>query len=174
DDRIEVTFVDPDAEEAEPAAAPQPTTLNLEHLVLSARGAPEESEFLQAETERLRGIVDGDGWRGRKDRDLEAMRSKAFWESSETGLHLFEIPQRKRSFSRIAVRVAVAPLPFAAPETDPGSLARSALAELPSATTIVRRYRVGPSPLVRDAVHDWRTGRLDRVLAGDFDVIANT
>jgi hypothetical protein len=28
-----------------------------------------------------------------------------------------------------------------------------------------------PSPLVRDSVRGWRTGRLDRVLAGDFDLM---
>jgi ATP-dependent Clp protease ATP-binding subunit ClpC len=39
--------------------------------------------------------------------------------------------------------------------------------------TIVRRYREEPSPLVRDAVRGWRTGRLDRVLGGDFDVIVS-
>jgi ATP-dependent Clp protease ATP-binding subunit ClpC len=27
-----------------------------------------------------------------------------------------------------------------------------------------------PSPLVRDTARGWRTGRLDRVLAGDFDL----
>ena len=37
---------------------------------------------------------------------------------------------------------------------------------------IVRRYREEPSPLARDRVRGWRTGRLDRVLAGDFDLIA--
>jgi ATP-dependent Clp protease ATP-binding subunit ClpC len=300
DDQIDVTFVDPDAEQADPSALPQPASLRLEHLVLSASGGPEESEFLRTETERLRAIVDGDGWRGRKERDLEAMRSKAFWESSErfavlgrieyvdrveaalrtaeklstrlartrrdghgsardlvkllaqrlylldractstdasgpadaivevraptvdrpeedcalrlrdmyqawgrrrgmrvqrlrsesshllaisgigaypilaaeTGLHVFEIPKRKYSFGRMAVRVTVAPLPSAAPGTDAELLARSALAGLPPSTTIVRRYRTGPSPLVRDSVHEWRTGRLDRVLAGDFDLIS--
>ncbi len=35
----------------------------------------------------------------------------------------------------------------------------------------VRRYRRGPSPLVRDSARSWRTGRLDRVLEGDFDLI---
>jgi ATP-dependent Clp protease ATP-binding subunit ClpC len=35
----------------------------------------------------------------------------------------------------------------------------------------VRRYRDEPSPLVRDFTGGWRTGRLDLVLAGDFDVI---
>jgi len=33
---------------------------------------------------------------------------------------------------------------------------------------IVRRYREHPSPLVRDNVLEWRTGRLDAVLNGDF------
>jgi ATP-dependent Clp protease ATP-binding subunit ClpC len=52
------------------------------------------------------------------------------------------------------------------------SLARTALDALPAPTTIVRRYRGEPSPLVRDSVRDWRTGRLDRVLLGDFDIMA--
>ncbi|MGN6152612.1 MAG: AAA family ATPase [Lysobacteraceae bacterium] len=38
---------------------------------------------------------------------------------------------------------------------------------------ICRRYRAAPSPLVRDAVRGWRTGRIDRVLAGDFDTITD-
>jgi ATP-dependent Clp protease ATP-binding subunit ClpC len=38
---------------------------------------------------------------------------------------------------------------------------------------VVRRYRTEPSPLVRDTVREWRTGRLDRVLAGQFDVITD-
>ena len=37
--------------------------------------------------------------------------------------------------------------------------------------TIVRRYRERPTPLVRDSVRGWRTGRLDFVLAGGFDLI---
>ena len=36
---------------------------------------------------------------------------------------------------------------------------------------VVRRYRQQPSPLVRDGVVGWRTGRLDLVLGGDFDLI---
>lgn len=36
---------------------------------------------------------------------------------------------------------------------------------------VCRRYRAAPSPLVRDAVRGWRTGRIDRVLAGEFDVV---
>ena len=38
--------------------------------------------------------------------------------------------------------------------------------------TIVRRYRHEPSPLVRNA-SGMRTGRIDRVLAGDFDLFAD-
>ena len=40
----------------------------------------------------------------------------------------------------------------------------------PSGATVVRRYREQPSPLVRDGVSNWRTGRIDRVLGGDFDL----
>jgi ATP-dependent Clp protease ATP-binding subunit ClpC len=35
----------------------------------------------------------------------------------------------------------------------------------------VRRYRESPSPLVRDAVRGWRTGRIERVRAGDLDLV---
>jgi ATP-dependent Clp protease ATP-binding subunit ClpC len=37
---------------------------------------------------------------------------------------------------------------------------------------IVRRYREQPSPLVRDNVRGYRTGRLELVLSGDFDLIS--
>jgi ATP-dependent Clp protease ATP-binding subunit ClpC len=36
--------------------------------------------------------------------------------------------------------------------------------------TIVRRYREEP-PLIRDAGRKWRTGRLDLVLGGEFDLL---
>jgi hypothetical protein len=41
----------------------------------------------------------------------------------------------------------------------------------PPNTAIVRRYRAQPSPLVRDALAGWRSGRLDQVLGGDFDLM---
>jgi hypothetical protein len=41
-----------------------------------------------------------------------------------------------------------------------------------TALEVVRRYREEPSPLARDRVRGWRTDRVDRVLAGDFDLIA--
>jgi ATP-dependent Clp protease ATP-binding subunit ClpC len=81
------------------------------------------------------------------------------------------LPRANRSFDRIGVNVAVAPIPTAAPDEDMAELARRALGALPQSATIVRRYREKPSPLVRDHVRSWRTGRLDRVLGGEFDVI---
>ena len=33
------------------------------------------------------------------------------------------------------------------------------------------RYRERPTPLVRDAIRGWRTGRLDFVLSGGFDLV---
>jgi ATP-dependent Clp protease ATP-binding subunit ClpC len=307
-DRIEVTFVDPDAEEPEPepAEAPAPQSSRLEELVLEPVGGAGEIEFLRAETDRLRAVIEGTGWLGLKERDLEALRDEAFWESPErfavlarieyvdrvqaafrtaekllarlqrqtrngrrsardvvellaerlylldracasttaadpadayleirgsavgvdeaevefalqlrgmyeawarrrgmhvarlaaetghllavsgigayqilapeTGLHVLEsphdpTPRGDKSFDRIAVSVAVAPGAPASPAADAVELARRALDSVPPPTVIVRRYRTEPSPLVRDTVRDWRTGRLDRVLAGEFDVI---
>jgi ATP-dependent Clp protease ATP-binding subunit ClpC len=68
----------------------------------------------------------------------------------EAGLHVYEEPDGK-NVRRLTVQVVVG-----------GDRSRR----------IVRRYRRKPSPLVRDAVRRWRTGRIDRVLAGDFDLQA--
>jgi ATP-dependent Clp protease ATP-binding subunit ClpC len=92
----------------------------------------------------------------------------------EDGLHVFEIPGAERDFVRAKAQVRVAPQP-----DDPGGdnirgwivQAEKALAASDKeGTVVVRRYRERPSPLVRDGVRKWRTGRLDRVLAGDFDL----
>jgi ATP-dependent Clp protease ATP-binding subunit ClpC len=71
----------------------------------------------------------------------------------EAGLHVLEQPDGKGGFTRRRVRVIVEP-------EDGAPRAR-----------IVRRYRERPTPLVRDAVRGWRTGRLDLVLSGGFDLI---
>ena len=39
-----------------------------------------------------------------------------------------------------------------------------------SLTHMVRNYREKPSSLVRDSVRKYRTGNLDKVLNGDFDL----
>ncbi len=81
----------------------------------------------------------------------------------EIGLHVLELPhEADRSFDRVTVLVDVAPAGDGknAPPPDrpePG---------------IVRRYRHEPSPLVRNTT-GMRTGRIDRVLAGDFDLFVD-
>ena len=82
-DAIEVMFVDPDAEDTVPAVVPPAANLRLERLVLWPGGGSEERAFLQKETERIRGIVDGEDWAGWKERDLESMRDDAFWTSPD-------------------------------------------------------------------------------------------
>jgi ATP-dependent Clp protease ATP-binding subunit ClpC len=276
--------------------------------VLEPTGGAQEIAFLRAETDRLRAVIEGEGWLGRKEQDLESLREEAFWDSPErfevlarieyvdrvqaafrtaekllarllrqnrngrrsahdvvellaqrlyvldracaaatasdpadaylevrgsavgvdeaergfalqlremyeawarrrgmrvrrlasengyllavsgigayqilapeTGLHVLESPHEPsprgdKSFDRVAVSVGVAPGRPAPPDTDELELARRALDALPSPSAVVRRYRTEPSPLVRDTVREWRTGRLDRVLAGQFDVITD-
>jgi ATP-dependent Clp protease ATP-binding subunit ClpC len=300
--RIEVTFVDPDAEDAASQRAVEPGALRLERLVSEPTGGAAELAFLQQEAKRLRAVIFGDRWLGQKERDLEAMRDESFWESPdrygvlarieyvdrveaafrtaekllvrldrqrrngrgstrelvellaerlylldcacgdgeatvsgdafleiraspldaaeqefalqlremyeawgrrrgmrvrrlwsdgnyvlsvagigacqvlarENGLHIFESPRENRPFDRVAVHVAVAAAVPAAPEEDTTELARRALAAVPQTATVVRRYRERPSPLVRDSVREWRTGRLDRVFGGEFDVIGES
>lgn len=92
----------------------------------------------------------------------------------EHGLHIFEEPDTPpRQFRRVGVHVRVAAQADISPTNDPKVLLRQAETALRqdavTDASIVRRYREEPSPLVRDAVRDWRTGRLDLVLAGNFD-----
>jgi len=94
----------------------------------------------------------------------------------EAGFHVFEAPRGEgdRAFLRSKVWVRVAPQPLVPPMEAETLLEQATAAfagEGDAATTIVRRYREEPSPLVRDSARQWRTGRLDRVLEGDFDLI---
>lgn len=94
--------------------------------------------------------------------------------AAEPGLHVLEreTDTERHTVERTAAAVEIAPWPPGPPTTADEVRARAedsfAGAALP--TQIVRRYRTGPSPLVRDAVRGYRTGRLDRVLDGDFDL----
>ena len=94
----------------------------------------------------------------------------------ESGVHVLENVDDRREGAKVVdreqVRVLVAPRP-PGPEAGPGSLARLSLHRVEAAErseVVVRRYRPGRAPLVRDSVRGYRTGRLDRVLAGDFDL----
>lgn len=70
-----------------------------------------------------------------------------------------------------AALVAAAPQPPEPNSLLPAPVAEVAAAALadPSRET-VRRYQERPTPLVRDRRHDWRTGRVDLVLGGHFDL----
>ncbi len=93
----------------------------------------------------------------------------------ETGQHIKEHPgntakERKRN----RVRVTVAPQPDAPLPSSISAvtgLAEKTLAAVKAREPeIVRRYCDEPSPLVRDAPGGWRTGRIDLVLGGNFDL----
>jgi ATP-dependent Clp protease ATP-binding subunit ClpC len=71
----------------------------------------------------------------------------------------------------VTARVRLAAVPLGdVPATKEHKLIVKALDAAPRPSTIVRRYRENP-PLVRDAGGKWRTGRLDLVLGGEFDLL---
>jgi ATP-dependent Clp protease ATP-binding subunit ClpC len=91
----------------------------------------------------------------------------------EVGLHVHELSDEEQGASRASarVRLGIAPLGDV-----PADKLRARLAEAlqrgPQPHTVVRRYRREPAPLVRNMNGSWRTGKLDAVLRGDFDLIA--
>ncbi|MGH3078354.1 MAG: AAA family ATPase, partial [Gaiellaceae bacterium] len=95
----------------------------------------------------------------------------------EAGLHVLEQVDGSghdgdRIVDREQVRVQVVAL-APGPAAGSAELTRGALAaadEAGAPAHIVRRYRPGRAPLVRDSGRGYRTGRLDRILAGDFDL----
>ncbi|MFZ1107712.1 MAG: AAA family ATPase [Rhodomicrobium sp.] len=92
----------------------------------------------------------------------------------EAGLHVLEMPEEDRSLDRVTARVRVAAAPFGEiPQAKLHATLAAALSQSPLSNAMVRRYRNGASPLVRDMAAGWRTGRLDAVLRGDFDLIAS-
>jgi len=96
--------------------------------------------------------------------------------AQEDGLHVLEWGSpAEGGVKRASVRVRVLPQPLVPAREGEAELTRQAADALAAAPTpapaIVRRYRGTPSPLVRDSVRGWRTGRFERVLAGDFDLV---
>jgi len=94
----------------------------------------------------------------------------------EEGLHVLEEDEPGgRVVRRTTVRVRVLPQPAEPARDGTAGLLRQArerLTQRPATTTqVTRRYREGASPLVRDTPRGWRTPHIDRVLAGDFDLI---
>lgn len=84
----------------------------------------------------------------------------------EAGLHVLELEQPDQTLRRVSAQVRIDPDLPGRPRIQ-ASASDGASHEL----RVCRRYRPAPSPLVRDSVRGWRTGRLDRVLAGEFDMI---
>ncbi|MEM8685610.1 MAG: PCRF domain-containing protein, partial [Pseudomonadota bacterium] len=92
---------------------------------------------------------------------------------SESGLHVYEAPVGDNNYDRIRVRVEVAGVPVETQvsSVDSGNKATAILDESAGKVEVVRRYRREPSPLVRDGVRHWRTGKIDVVYGGHFDII---
>ncbi len=115
---------------------------------------------------------------------------------AEAGLHVLDGPaheNQRRTVARVMVAAGAEQTPPEAGEYDAASLllaagsagaapsgsapsastpsATNPSGTTPSGTTIVRRYREGPAPMARDVAGGWRTGRLDAVLGGDFDLM---
>jgi ATP-dependent Clp protease ATP-binding subunit ClpC len=87
----------------------------------------------------------------------------------EAGLHVFE--PFEGSGSRVTARVRLAAVPLGdVPAAKERRLAIEAIDDAPRPNNVVRRYREEP-PLVRDAAGQWRSGRLDLVLGGEFDLL---
>jgi ATP-dependent Clp protease ATP-binding subunit ClpC len=91
---------------------------------------------------------------------------------AEGGLHVMDYEDADDS-GRVVARVMVAPTPVTLPRlpAEQHAVLSAALEKASATAAVVRRYRLDPSPLVRDLRHGWRTGRADLVFAGHFDVI---
>jgi ATP-dependent Clp protease ATP-binding subunit ClpC len=87
----------------------------------------------------------------------------------EAGLHVFEASEGGAGRATARVRLAVVPLGDV-PAAKEQKLIVEALEEASQINAVIRRYREEP-PLVRDAIGKWRTGRLDLVLGGEFDLL---
>lgn len=129
----------------------------------------------------LTGMIEG--WASQRDMDIKPLALDG-WQRAwsvegfaalrilepENGLHIAEEGGLGET-ARVRIAVA-AQLP--GPESLlPGPIsmvAAKALDDVQS-TEVVRRYQDRPTPLVRDRRRDFRTGRLDLVLAGHFDLI---
>jgi hypothetical protein len=75
---------------------------------------------------------------------------------------------------RTVAKVIVKATPFNLPESrsDRYAVLAAEIERAPQPSTVVRRYRDDTSPLVRDMKQGWRTGRVDLVFDGHFDVLS--
>ena len=88
----------------------------------------------------------------------------------EAGLHVLDDPAVDGA-RRTVARVLVVGGPTGdLPKAGRLAAASRLLAACPVTAAIIRRYRDDPAPVVRDSA-GWRTGRLEAVLGGDFDLM---
>ncbi len=158
--------VEPSREDVTPAGATRD---------FARRVAAMYEAWARARGMRLAVLGSGDGERERYRFAISGFGAYRLL-APEAGLHVLEWDEQGGGAGRRAsVRVRVAPQPVAPASDGVAGLRRQADEALgaPGAlsTAVVRRYRETPSPLVRDLVRKWRTGRIERVLGGDFDVI---
>ena len=95
--------------------------------------------------------------------------------AGEAGLHVLDYEAAGEESARAVARMSVAPTPAELPEA-PGEKRATLLSALNGAavsSSVVRRYRLDSSPLIRDVMRGWRTGRQDLVLDGNFDLLAD-
>jgi ATP-dependent Clp protease ATP-binding subunit ClpC len=95
----------------------------------------------------------------------------------EQGLHVFDFDDGGPGVAGVRAHVTVRVLPQSERPVEELTrfvqMAEQAFADTPAAQpTVVRRYSVGSAPLVRDKVRRWRSGRLDQVLDGNFDLMS--
>jgi ATP-dependent Clp protease ATP-binding subunit ClpC len=93
----------------------------------------------------------------------------------ESGLHIMDYEDDHEATARTVARVTVAATPDDLPDApvQKRHALLTALNNVPQPSTVIRRYRLDGSPLIRDVVQGWRTGREDLVLTGNFDVLAD-
>ena len=91
----------------------------------------------------------------------------------ERGIHVWEATPKTNKVERIKVRVDVRPVPDEIPSKESLDDIVKKIFDSSSSnlTKITRKYRYKPSPLVSDNVAHWRSGRIDKILAGDFDLM---
>ena len=90
---------------------------------------------------------------------------------AEAGIHVWEVPTNGKKRERIRAYVEVIPQGVIYQEQDLAQYADRLFQESDhSPKIVVRTYRAAPSPLVKDNQRSWRTGLLQRVLNGDFDL----
>jgi hypothetical protein len=92
----------------------------------------------------------------------------------EAGLHVLDYEESDDT-GRTVARVRIRSTPSTLPDS-PAERHAALSAELdkgPAPAGVVRRYRLDSSPVVRDLRQGWRTGRVELVFDGHFDLIGD-